>query len=1270
MSDAVKRTPDQEKAVTLSGSDLLVSASAGSGKTKVLVDRIIHRLINDPTASLSKMLIVTFTNAATAEMKLKIEDKLRDQLAEAGALTTAQRQHLAKEVAQVSAANIMTLDAFSKQVVDHYYYVIDLDPGYRMMTDESEVLLFKTRVWEDLRANIMSQPDRRTAFATLAANFTTKATRDGLQDVVFALYDYAMTTKDPAGYLGNIAAAYGDRDEAWMTDVWAAAKPIIAQNARLLEEAAKLVQGDALMAPWHDSLAQTTACVQALLALAQPSYRTAYDAYHALTYPGWKVSTAKKFADVKATIAEAKALRDQAKAALDDLSGWFEIAPADLEAAMPQAMAMAQTLQDTMLEYDRAMQAEKTARRVQTFGDIAQNALRILNSPLEDGGGHTVGDHYQDQFQEVLVDEYQDINPLQDALLDAVSKPAPGNRFMVGDMKQSIYGFRLADPQKFLARYHQYSQTGADGQLVTLNQNFRSTDNVLAFTNLVFTQIMDQALGDIDYTEAERLHENQGYDYQTAAGQTKAYRLNTEFLLEVQAAPDDQSSAEAAATDDTDESGDDLSVSQARMVAAKIKALTAPDSDARLYTKAEHGDRASHERRVQYSDITLLTRSRTNNLTLQQVFAEADIPVVITKTQNFFKTTELMVMLSLLRIIDNPKQEIPLTAVLRSPIVGLDANDLARIRISAKGPYDEAVFGYAQRPASADPDENRLQTKLASFTALLDELRVFARTHELSALIWHIYEETGFLDIVGSQAGGRQRQANLRALAKRAADYEKGGFKGLFAFVQFIETMQKQDKDLSQPVSLAANVNAVQLMTIHNSKGLQFPIVFLLDTQKAFNTSDLSGAAILAQAPAEQAGGPKRELVGLKWRDPQTFVEYQLPQWQLAKDQKKKQLWTEEMRLLYVALTRAEQQLFIVGTAKTPQGKLLTQEQLETSWLSKAEGAAGDVLPAATRLSAQSLLDWLGMAMARAGVLTQGGAAKASLAQDAEKAAIKFDYQVKPARDEAESTGLQEPAQALPAHFDQALTDWLDFTYADQRAATMTGFQSVTELKRMFEDPDVVDAQDSSPSRRGRRMTGDFAQPAFLQQKNGAGAAAVGTATHLLLQQVPLTGPHDEATLAQLADSLASQQLITPAVRRAMRLDRVAAFFQTALGKRLVAEPANVHREQAFSLLWPAADFPQAAGEQPQSGELEGDVLVHGVIDGFIEEPDGITLFDYKTDHIGDHLHDVIERYQGQLEVYAEALTLMSGKPVRHRYLVLLETGDVHEVAAAKHAQR
>ncbi|MFD1440655.1 helicase-exonuclease AddAB subunit AddA [Lacticaseibacillus hegangensis] len=1282
MSDANTLTEDQKKAVTLTGSNLLVSASAGSGKTKVLVDRIINRLRNDPDASLSKMLVVTFTKAATAEMKLKIETKLREQLTD-GDLTQAQRQHLAKEVAQVSAANIMTLDSFSKQVVDHYYYVIDMDPGYRMMTDESEVLLFKTRVWEDLRANIMTT-DWRDDFAALEANFSTKATKDGLQDIVFDLYEYAMTTKDPQAYLSQIAAAYAERNESWMADVWAAVTPELTRSLPLLEEAGQLVNGSPVLSLWQEKINPTLTAVRKMSTLTKPSYQTAYAAFRAITYPKWRTPTAKEhqYDEFRAAIKSAQTLRDTAKETLSALSDWFVIAPSDLEAAMKGAYSVAETLQRTMLEYLTAMAAEKKARRVQTFGDIAQNALAILNhqpqagasgqADAENQASLTVGDHYRALFDEVLVDEYQDINPLQDALLDAVSQKAPdhGNRFMVGDMKQSIYGFRLADPQKFLKRYHDYSRANTDGQLVTLNQNFRSTKNVLAFTNLVFTQIMDQALGDIAYTDDEKLHENTGYQYQEA-GQARDFHLPTELLIEVKDA--DTPEVKAAATpsnlaDDAEaeeEDNNDLSVSQAIMVAAKIKALTAPNSPARLFDRDAAPDAANRLRPVTYHDITLLTRSRTNNLTLQQVFTKAGIPLVVSKTQNFFKTTEMMVMLSLLRIIDNPKQEIPLTAVLRSPIVGLDANDLARIRIAAEsGPYDEAVFNYAQRTDVTDPAETALRDKLCDFSELLEELRVFARTHDLSALIWHIYEETGFLDLVGSQAGGRQRQANLRALAKRAAEYEKGGFKGLFAFVQFIETMQKQDKDLSQPISLASDVNAVSLMTIHNSKGLQFPIVFLLDSQKKFNDSDLKAAAILSQAPAARPGEPKRELVGLKWRDPQTFVEYLLPQYQIAKNQKKKQLWAEEMRLLYVALTRAEQQLIIVGTPKS-SGNLYTQERLEKRWLANADGGE-DVLPLAPRLAAGSFLDWIGMALARTGKLEAGGAVKDSLAADLAKADIKLNYQINPHLDSEDNEATQAPAQPQPAGFDRRLAQWLAFAYANERATTTTGFQSVTELKRMFEDPDVTDAQDSSPRKTGHRLTSDFAKPAFLREAKATSGAAVGTATHLLLQQVPLTGPHDEATLAELADQLLSQKLITPAVRSAMRLEHVAAFFQTPLGQKLGAEATKVHREQAFSLLWPAADFPQAEDEQPSTSNLEGDVLVHGVIDGFIEEPDGIILFDYKTDHIGNKLHEVIERYQGQLEVYAEALTLMTKKPVLHRYLVLLETGDVHEVQPVK----
>ncbi|MFD1393968.1 helicase-exonuclease AddAB subunit AddA [Lacticaseibacillus jixianensis] len=1260
MTEQVKRTPDQERAVTLQGTDLLVSASAGSGKTKVLVDRIIHRLLTDPDASLSKMLIVTFTNAATAEMKLKIETKLRERLA-AGELTADQHQRLAKEIAQASAANIMTLDAFSKQVVDHYYYVIDLDPGYRMLTDDTEVLLLKTRVWEDLRVNLLSAPAHREAFEALTANFAARATQDGLQEVVFALYEYAMTTKDPVGYLKRLAADYQDNEAAWMGKIWQTVRPAALHAVALLTQAFELVAGIPASKPWADIIAPSLAAARQLAGLTEPTYAAAFEAVQALTFPTWKAARAKKYDDVRDAVQTAQQLRDEAKALLTAQQAWFTITPGDLAAALPQTRQLAQTLQAVMLEYLRAMTAEKAARRVQTFGDIAQNALKILNTPLPDDSGLTVGDHYRQQFREVLVDEYQDINPLQDGLLDAVSRTHPGNRFMVGDVKQSIYGFRLADPQKFLTRYHRYSQPASDGQLVTLNQNFRSTENVLAFTNLVFGQLMDEALGDIAYTEAERLHENQGYDYQDETDQkTHAYRLSTELLIEV-AKPEApaQASEQPAAADAAD--GEDVSAAQARLVAARIQQLVAPDSPARLYVKeAQPGQtgKARHERRVRYRDITLLTRTQSNNIALQQAFAEAGIPIVITKTQNFFKTTELMVMLSLLRVIDNPKQEIPLTAVLRSPLVGLTADDLARIRLFAPGPYDEAVLAYAQQPAPKTPAAAALQQKLAAFTQSLAELRTYARTHELSALIWHIYEQTGFLEIAGSQVGGRQRQANLRALAARAAEYEKSGFKGLFAFVRFIETMQKQNKDLALPVALAPDVDAVSLMTIHGSKGLQFPIVFLLNTEKPFNKQDLKRPFILSQGQAAGPDAAKPELVGLKFRDPQTFLEYPLPQWQLAKAEKTRQLLAEEMRLLYVALTRAEQQLFIVGTAKS-QGHLLTQAQLEANWL-KAAANSDLVLPAALRMSAQSPLDWLGMTLARTGALA-GAPALGALAADAAKANIVFNFQDQPLAAAAQLP--QAPAQAAPAlpDFSAQLADWLNARYPDQLGTTTTGFQSVTELKRVFEDPAVADAQPAAFPKGGQRLTGDFATPTFLQDDAAVSATAVGTATHLLLQQVALTGPLDEAALGAAADALAQAGLITPAVRAHLPLAKVAAFFTTPLGQQLQAAPARVHREQAFSLLWPASAL-LAAQTAASVGHVEGDVLVHGVIDGFIDQPEGIILFDYKTDHIGTHLAQVIDRYQGQLEVYAQALMLMTHRPVQHRYLVLLETGDVHEV--------
>lgn len=1205
MSDQL--TPAQLEAATVSGADILVSASAGSGKTKVLVDRIVRQVVAG--ADLTRMLIATFTKAATAEMKLRIQNKLKARLNdETQPLTSEQRRHLSAQVALANAAPIMTLDAFSMQVVQRYYYVIDLDPAFRMMTDDTERLMLQTRVWEDLRENFYTG-EHAAAFEALATNFATSSDPAALQDVVFEIYRFAMTTPDPVAWLNQLPAAYTS-EAALMKALWPSAQTSLrAAEAELLEAQATLSAPK--LAKVAANVATSLAAVQTALALEQPSYEAAWSALSAIAFDRWPGG--KFDPELKADKDAAKAQRDLAKATVAPLQAIFAIKPADLKQAMPQVQQLMATLQLVSLEFYHALAAEKRRQQVQDFGDIAQNALKILNAPdpsAEPGSDRTVGAVYRAQFDAVMVDEYQDINQLQEAVLTAVSQDHPGNRFMVGDAKQSIYGFRLADPQLFLAKYRLFGNDEATGKRVILNQNFRSSQNVLAFNNLVFSQIMDRAVGQIDYTEKEALKPGPLFP--------EDQLRPTEFLIH-------ETGTAGTSEDDQEEPSPEKAAAEAQMVIARIQELV-NDPTETLYQRDPDG--TGHQRRIRYQDITLLTRSRSNNIALQTAFAQAGVPIVIADAQNYFKTTELMVMLALLRVIDNPRQEIPLTAVLRSPLVGLSADQLALIRLTQDGPYDEAVQAFA---AATDGTAFKQQTraKVQAFLQQLAELRDFAREHELSALIWHIYEVTGYLDYVGGQPGGLQRQANLRALAARAASYESGGFKGLFAFIHFIETMQKQDKDLAMPVTLAPDVNAVSLMTIHGSKGLEFPIVFLMSTDKQFNQQDLRRPFILTQAVA-----------GVKWLDESSHEVYSLPQWQLAKLAKNRQLLAEEMRLLYVALTRAEQQLFIVGSGES-------REKLETHWAQLATSEA-HLLPESVRAGAGCMLDWLGMAIARTGVLDE--APSLPDLNQYQKAGVRLNFVAQP----QVSTSAEAAKPVTQPPLDLDLTAWFDYQYPYAQTANTTGFQSVSEIKRAFEDPDTVELVESGRQLGGNRLTGDFAAPAFMATGAKVPATVIGSAAHLVLQMQPLTGPLDEAALSHTIDQLVTNGSLPAAVAKQIPLAELVRFYQTPLGQALQANAATVHREAPFSLLMPADQLFTDLAQEPGS-----DILIHGVIDGYYETANGIVLFDYKTDHIGNQQAKVVARYQPQLNLYAKALALATDKKVIQKLLVLLETGQV-----------
>ncbi|WP_390409672.1 helicase-exonuclease AddAB subunit AddA [Lacticaseibacillus jixiensis] len=1200
-----KYTENQQRAITHGGHDVLVSASAGSGKTTVLVQRIMHQLT--AKVPLAKMLIVTFTTAATADMKLKIQKKLK-QAIDARPEDDI-RRFMVTQLALSNAAPIMTLDAFCLQVVQQYYYAIDLDPGFRMLSDVVERSLLAENVWADL-AEVLYAGEHAQAFTALADNFSQGVDDRGLAETVFALVDYANTTTDPKAWLQALAKPYAPANFAadFAARIWPPLqRGIMALIGQLQALKTPLDPADIGLNAAMMAIDETIGGLQAAVELTAPDYATVFNTLANVTWPTWprtKAQDPDAVALKSATNDQRKALQKQFEA---QLLAQVNIAPADLATALEHAYPMMQTLQMVCEEFRLAFDAEKQARHVQDFGDVAHHALTILKT-LDPQTNRPIAENFQAGFDQVFVDEYQDINPLQEALLDEISQPDPGNRFMVGDIKQSIYGFRLADPTLFLNKYKRFGDPAVSGERLVLAENFRSSRNVLDFTNLVFSQIMDEAVGDMAYDKDAQLK-------RATFMAPPDFAPTTELLLNV--APDLDPEAAEESDDDLDKT-----VLETRLVIKRIKALLA-DESAYIYTGQDQaGNWQKH--RIRYRDITLLVRSRSQNITIQSEFSRANVPIKVLDAQNYFKTTELMTMLALLRLIDNPRQEVALVAVLRSPLVGLSADSLALIRLAKpEASFDDAWREFLTQPATTDLQAATLQQAQA-FAEQLAQLRVFAREHELVDLIWHIYDVFGYLDFVGGLPGGKQRQANLRALASRAASYEAGGFQGLFAFIHFIELMQKRDKDLATPVTVDPDADAVSLMTIHGSKGLEFPVVFLVGADKRFNLQDLNQRQILSQQGA-----------GIQWLDPQTQVNYALPQYNQARALKQRQLLAEEMRLLYVALTRAEQYLFVVANVQDV-------DQVFLKW-AQAQETSGQVLPESLRASARSYLDWIAMALVRHPDFESQQVIQSFGAKVAVHTTVA----------DTQTAQLAAAPMTQPA-LDLDLDDWFAWQYPYQRATATTGFQSVTEIKRaQNEDPDNTELVRAN--RLGSRYTSDFAQPQFLTTAQTESATAIGTATHLVLQRIDWTLPA-QAAISQAKAKLVAGGQLSQAVAERIDDAHLVAFCTGPLGQLIKTYAPSLKREVAFSLLLPAKRVFK------DMDDPDADILVHGIIDGYIDTPEGLVVFDYKTDHVSD-AQALLARYTTQLQLYAEALAHLQSRPIAKRYLVALAVNELAEVA-------
>lgn len=1298
-------TDEQWKAISGRGANLLVAAAAGSGKTAVLVERII-RLISegDEPLDVDRLLVATFTKAAADEMRQRIREALESKLAE-----QPESDHLRRQLAYIHRASITTLHSFCLEVVRAHYQAIDLDPSFRI-ANETEIDLLRQDVLEELFEDRYATSEQDSDFWRLIDAYSGERSDEPLYRLVAELYDFSRSHPWPDYWLEEMAGAFalnleeGSPDRPprlWLNILQKDATLELKSILSLLEDALNIARLPSGPAPYAETLLGDIHPLQeAVHAGEQQTWEELYLAVQQVVFGKLKPCRKDDVLDVRLQ-EQVKELRDAAKKQFAQLQEeCFQRSPQQFAEECSTLAPLMRSLIELVKEFSQRYAKAKKERGIVDFSDLEHHCLAILRGPGATPDRmvpSSVAEDYQLQFEEVLLDEYQDTNLVQEAIVSLISRASPGNRFMVGDVKQSIYRFRLAEPGLFLQKYKSYlseklrSAEGTDhkpinassvddepsikqleGARIDLARNFRSRQEVVEGVNYIFKQIMNEAVGEMEYDEQAQLVYGANYPHsmdtpadEYAVEFTMLDRSNAGDALETDQplASDIEETAETDNTDAADMSEAELQTAQleARWIALQIRRLLGGEERGQPFHVFDR--KFDGHRPATYSDIVILLRATQQWApVIIEELRLAGIPAYAELSTGYFSAGEIEIMMSLLRVIDNPFQDIPLAAVLRSPIVRLSEDDLAQIRIGSRNTtFYEAVKHYI----AANEEGNELRDKLAHFIEQLELWRNEARQSSVADLIWRIYRLTGWFDLVGGMPGGVQRQANLRALYDRARAYEKTSYRGLFRFLRFIERMRDVGGDLGTAGAIGEQEDVVRIMSIHKSKGLEFPIVFVAGLAKRFNQQDLNGSFLLHK---ELGFGPK--LI-----DPELRVSYpSLPNIVIRRRMRLEML-AEEMRVLYVALTRAKEKLFLVGTVSDAT----RQAEKWASAASSSETALSDALLARARC----YLDWIGPALMRhprmTGLRELAGIESFTLSPAIRESKSKWNasvFQTQPlveaaaarqARDETIMEALYrgEPVFHLYSEASEEIEDRLKWAYPYAQASSFFSKTSVSEMKRKnspfgteLEETEAATIDLALP-RAGMSFEKPLLRrPRFLEQEVMS-ATERGTIVHALMQHInfqkAIHAGGFEAELARLTE----QGLMTQAELEHIDLKFVAAFFHTELAERIVASPL-VKREVPFSYGIKASEaYPDASGNI-----ADEPILVQGVIDCIFEEADGLVLVDYKTDAVRSPsaLADIKDRYTLQIQLYTRAIQDIWRKPVKEAYLYLFNGGHVLEM--------
>ena len=1206
----------QLAAINTANKNLLVAAAAGSGKTSVLVERIIQKILNeDEKLNIDQVLVLTFTNAAATEMRERI----------AGAITKAltenhNSKHLEKQLVLLNMAAISTIHSFCQNIIKQNFHVLNIDPKFRL-ANEQEINLLRYDVIETLFEE--KYEEGNPEFLKFVDHYGNDRNDEALYNIVLNLYKFSCSHPFPTVWLEQLRTKFVIDAKTIDQTEWASIvkeqidfdlQEALAYVEELIELASQL--GFEFYLPTFETDKKIILAYLENLKGNWDGLRTEIFAYKP---PMLKVPKGIEVDEIQKKIFQDK--RNKVKDLIKNIKEhYFQMSGADLLSDLAELEPMVKTITDLTLQFSENFARAKAKKAILDFNDLEHFCLKILkdeSSTVDKLVPSAVALMVQEKYQEVMVDEYQDTNGVQEAILSLVRKQNKPNLFLVGDVKQSIYRFRLAEPELFLEKYNEYPELGADFARIELAQNFRSRKSVLAGINFIFAQIMSPKVGELDYTRAEWL--NPGPDYPTTDQTVFDDKIEFDLIAVAQTSSEESEEEEL--------SGFKI---EAEHIAQKIKKLLA--SETYVFNKETQDYEA-----LQPKDIVILLRSVKNKASvLLESLKNNDLPAYANLDSGYFQELEVKVLLALLDIIDNPRQDIHLATVLYSPILGLSTTELAQLRIAN---LKEDLWSCLVLSCEDETLEETLLSKIRSFKDNVLKWRALATIKSVPELIWQLFEETGYYDYVGGMPGGLLRQANLRMLYDRAEEYEQTNYRGLFRFLRFVDKIRDGGNDLAVARTLGESENVIRIMSIHKSKGLEFPVVILADMGKKINLQD-SKSELLMHKKLGLGPYVTKDDLNLRYHSiARRAIAYKMNMESRA----------EELRILYVALTRAREKLILVGSVKKIENK--TNEWCREVGLAKAK------LPDYLIAKAQSYLDWVAPAIARhhdGSILLECGQCLKTTSKIIHEdysqwsvniinsSDIKICAIVKSDTDELLSKIAKN--QFIDSGGEEKWVQHvLGWQYENKHLQEIPAKLTVTELKRqqdfladgselLIKKPDIIK------------------RPQFIQQKTTLTGAEYGTLLHTVMQYLDFQQDLSLSGLKIQLEELVRSEKIAKEQAVKVDLETVAAFFNSDLGQRLLKADL-VKREMPFGMMVKACEFYHEVTTETE------EIFIQGIIDLLFMENDKLILVDYKTDK-GVAIAEVVAKYKLQLELYSRAIEAIFKKPVAEKYLYLFSNNS------------